>query len=333
MARVRRHRHGEALQRALGAGVVLHVAGPAEIDLERGAALHRILELGQDLHVRLRQHVGQHVEAAAVRHAEQHVRSAGGGGAVQDHVEDRDQQVQAFDREAGLAGEGAVQELLEGFDLAQAIEELDVVDRLDRRPEAARLSGVAQPVALLGHEDVRVVVAGGGAVDPPQRGDRLERVGRGGRDRPGDQAGRQARQHPVRHAVERSGERRITDRRGSQRIEGRRQVAVAADALGEVDRADDLGDVGAVDDAAGGGADRGIGYQAGVEFGPRRRVHRVRILAIPVVQLGHVGRVDTLEVVSLHGLVFSGARSQNCTAKSGRSGRRFSIPPVDELYL
>ena len=27
----------------------------------------------------------------------------------------------------------------------------------------------------------------------------------------------------------------------------------------------------------------------------------VRILAIPVVQLGHVGRVDTLEVVSLHG--------------------------------
>ena len=96
---------------------------------------------------------------------------------------------------------------------------VDVVDRLDRRPEAARLSGVAQPVALLGHEDVRVVVAGGGAVDPPQRGDRLERVGRGGRDRPGDQAGRQARQHPVRHAVERSGERRIADRRGSQRIE------------------------------------------------------------------------------------------------------------------
>ena len=39
----------------------------------------------------------------------------------------------------------------------------------------------------------------------------------------------------------------------------------------------------------------------GVEFGPRRCVHRVRILAIAVVQLGHIGRVDTLEVVSLHG--------------------------------
>ena len=155
----------EALERALGAGVVLHVAGPAEIDLERGAALHRILELGQDLHVGLRQDVREHVQAAAVRHAEQHVRSAGGGGAVEDHVEDRDQHVQAFDREARLAGEGAVQEPLERLDLAQAIEQLDVVDRRHRRPEAAGLDGVAQPLALLGHEDVRVVVADGRAVD------------------------------------------------------------------------------------------------------------------------------------------------------------------------
>ncbi len=115
------------------------------------------------------------------------------------------------------------------------------------------LGGMAQPVALFGHEDVRVVVAGGRAVDPPQRVDRLEGVGGGRGDRTADQAGRQPRQHPVREAVERRRQRWVAVRGGAQRIERGGEVPVAADALGQVDRADDLGDVGAVDDPAGGG--------------------------------------------------------------------------------
>ena len=131
--------------------------------------------------------------------------------------------------------------------------------------------------------------------------DRLEGIAGGRGDRTVDQAGRQPRQHPVREAVKRRRQRWIARRGGAQRIEGGGEVPVAPDALGQIDRADDLGDVGAVDDPAGGGGELGIRDQAGVELGPRRGVDRGRVLAIPVEQLGHVGRVDTLEVVSLHG--------------------------------
>ena len=51
------------------AGVILHVAHPAEIDPQRLRG-DRILELGQDLRVRLLQHVREHVQPAAMRHAD-----------------------------------------------------------------------------------------------------------------------------------------------------------------------------------------------------------------------------------------------------------------------
>jgi len=78
-------------------------------------------------------------------------------------------------------------------------------------------------------------------------------------------------------------------------------VPVAADALRQIDRADDLGDVSAVDDPSRSRGDVGVRDQTGIELGPGGRIDRGRILAIAVEQLGHVGRVDTLEVVSLHG--------------------------------
>ena len=87
------------------------------------ALLHRILELGEDLRVRLLQHVRQHVQPAAMRHADEHVGDAGLGG-VDDHlVEHRDEHVEPLDREPRLARERAVQEPLEGFDLGEPIEQ------------------------------------------------------------------------------------------------------------------------------------------------------------------------------------------------------------------
>ena len=62
-----------------------------------------------------------------------------------------------------------MQEPLEGFDLRQPIEQRDRIDRIGRRAEPAGLDRLAQPLALLGDEDVREVVAGGRAVDARSR--------------------------------------------------------------------------------------------------------------------------------------------------------------------
>ena len=161
--------------RAACAGVVLDVAGPRHVFAERLAA-DRILELGEDLRVRLVQHVRHHVEAAAVRHADQDVADAGLGGVADDLVEHRHEHVEPFDREARLAGEGAVEEALEHFDLRQPVEQRDGVDRIRGGAEASGLHRLAQPAALLRHEHVREVVAGRRAVDAAERLDDLVRM-------------------------------------------------------------------------------------------------------------------------------------------------------------
>src|SRR3954462_4561480 len=56
---------------ALGAVVVLDVAGPALRDRGDGLERRRALELGEDRLVRAAEVVGQHVEPAAVRHADE----------------------------------------------------------------------------------------------------------------------------------------------------------------------------------------------------------------------------------------------------------------------
>ena len=61
-----------ALVRAPRPGVILDVAGPAFVAALRGRAATRRLatfELGQDAGVRLAEHVGQHVQSPAMRHA------------------------------------------------------------------------------------------------------------------------------------------------------------------------------------------------------------------------------------------------------------------------
>jgi hypothetical protein len=100
--------------------VVLHVAGPAVIAALAHPCARPLVaaqELGDDLLVGLAKDVGQHVQPAAVRHADQHRPGARLGGRSDDLVEDRHQHPQPFEREAGLAGEGALEEPLERPDL------------------------------------------------------------------------------------------------------------------------------------------------------------------------------------------------------------------------
>ena len=142
-----------------------YFTSPVHAMSSRKCARHRLLELRQDLRVRLVEHVRHHVQPAAVRHADQDVADARLGRLADHLVQHRDEHVEPFDREARLAGEGAVQEALEGLDLRQPVEQRRRVDRIGRGAEAAGLRRLAQPLALGRHEHVRVVVAGRRTVD------------------------------------------------------------------------------------------------------------------------------------------------------------------------
>ena len=179
MARVRRDRdvHLSAWRGRAGTGVILDVAHPAQIEAQR-LRRDRILELGEDLRVGLLENVREDVEPAAMRHADHGLARAAVGGAADDLVQDRHEHVEPFDGESCLAGEGAMQEALEDFDLRDAIEQRRGAGRVHRRQEPARLRRMTQPFPFFGHEDLRVIEACRRAVDTPQLLDGVVGVGR-----------------------------------------------------------------------------------------------------------------------------------------------------------
>jgi hypothetical protein len=106
--------------------VVLHVAR-ARLRADRDGSL----ELAEDLAVGLAGDVGEHVEAAAVGHADR-APSRPARRALQDLVEQRDERLAALEREALLADVLGLQERLEGLGLVELVEDaqLLVVARL-----------------------------------------------------------------------------------------------------------------------------------------------------------------------------------------------------------
>ncbi len=239
VARIRRHRHDDLFPQPVRlrldarAGVILDVTHPAKIDAQPLAG-NRILELGQDLRVRLLQRMREHVEAAAVRHRDHHVLHAALRRVVDDLVDDRDHHVEALDRKARLAREGAMQEALERLDLRNTTEQLHAVDRIVWRTELAGLNGLAQPHAFVRHEYMVVVVAGGRTVDLAQLRNRVERVFSAGRGRPRHDRRRQLLQRVGGQTVRLRRERRVADRVvKAERIETRGKVAEAANRLGK----------------------------------------------------------------------------------------------------
>ena len=224
---------------ALGAEVVLDVAGSAldigRDDLDRPLAF----ELAQDLLVRHADRVREDVEPAAVRHADHDLVGTGRGGKLERLVEHRDQHVEALERELLLAEERAAQVALHPLDLAEARVEPALLVRAERRPEAPRLDRLAQPDALLVVADVLHLVAKRPAVglrEPRQRlGKRLALdvdPQDGGRD-PRLQLGRQLRLEPKRV------ECRVADRLRAERVEARGEVAVHPVGLDERHRGRD----------------------------------------------------------------------------------------------
>ena len=98
-----------------GAEVILDVAGAFDLVGIGGAAL----EFMEQRAMRLAHHLGQHVEAAAMRHAEHDLADAEIAAALDDLLQRRDQRFAAVEPEPLGAGELQVAELLEAFGLDQ----------------------------------------------------------------------------------------------------------------------------------------------------------------------------------------------------------------------
>ena len=101
-----------------GAEVILDVAGAFDVGRRRRAAL----EFMEQRAVRLAHHLRQHVEAAAVRHADHDFLYAEIAAALDDLLERRDQQLAAIEAEALGAGEFDVAEFFEPFRLDQLLQ-------------------------------------------------------------------------------------------------------------------------------------------------------------------------------------------------------------------
>ena len=150
-------RPAEGGELALGAQVVLDVAGALD-----GPRVDVALELAEDLGVALAHDVGQHVQPAAVRHADADLFEAVVGGLLTDLVEQGDGRLAALEREPLLTDELGLQEGLEDLGLVELVQDPQVLLAGQRlvRP----LHPVLDPLALGGLLDVHVLDADGPAV-------------------------------------------------------------------------------------------------------------------------------------------------------------------------
>ncbi len=131
-----------------------------------------------------------------------------------------------------LPGNVQMKKALEDLDPGDPVEQLDGVHRVLRRPELPGLDGAAEPLALCGHEDVVVIVAGGGAIDRAQALDGLQRMCSVLGRRSPHNRGRQASEHLVAQPVRFGLERRIANGLDHpERIEPRRKVPEPPDRL------------------------------------------------------------------------------------------------------
>ncbi len=132
-----------------GAEVVLDVARAQHVVGHGGA-----LELGEDRGVRLAHDVGEHVEPAAMRHADHDLVDPELGRAPDDRLERRHRALAAVETEPLGAGELDVQKALEALGDDQLLEDLPLV--LDARPQQVvrALHAGLNPGLLLGVLDV-----------------------------------------------------------------------------------------------------------------------------------------------------------------------------------
>ena len=109
----------------------------------------RVVELGEQVLRHLAERVDEHVEAAAVRHADDDLLHALAAGALDELVHRGDEALAAFEREALLADVLGVQVALEALGGGQPLEDVELLVGAERRLGADRLEPLLPP-ALLG---------------------------------------------------------------------------------------------------------------------------------------------------------------------------------------
>ena len=224
---------GRGLADALGAEVVLDVAGAAFGSRHDGLDRPLALELTQDRLVRLAERVREDGEPAAVGHADHDLVCAGLGGERDRLVEHRHHRVEALDRERLLAEEHAAQVALHPLHLAEPLEQALLLIWRQRLAVLPRLDRLAQPDAELVLGDVLDLVGDRPAVGLAQA---RERVGeRLGRDIEAEQVRRDLGLELGRQLGDQALgiERGVADGLGAERVEMRGEVAVHAVRLDE----------------------------------------------------------------------------------------------------
>ncbi|GBD41382.1 hypothetical protein HRbin39_00763 [bacterium HR39] len=135
------------------------VGGGAEVVLDVARAQHLVhhrlaLELGEDGGVRFAHHVGQHVEPAAMGHADHHLLGTEIRGGADHRLDRGDGGLAAVDAEALGAGELAVQEGLEGLGPGELQQDLALFLGRGVEDAAGALDGALDPGLLVRILDV-----------------------------------------------------------------------------------------------------------------------------------------------------------------------------------
>ncbi len=137
--------------------VILHVAGEQRIVV-------LALEFREQILRHLAERVHQHVQPAAVGHAEHELLHPGLARALQKVVEHRDHRVTAFERKTLLPDIARVQESLETFGRGEPLEDMALVVRRIARLRPDRLQPLLDPVLLHATGEVHVFDAESAAV-------------------------------------------------------------------------------------------------------------------------------------------------------------------------
>ncbi len=266
------------------AHVVLHVAGRSVL-----VVLELAFELVEQLARVLAEGVDQHVQTAAVGHADHHVLDAILAGAADDGVHHRDQRVAAFQREALLADVLGVQVALQAFGRGQALQGAALGVSVQLVVAAGCFQLLVDPLALLDLGDVhelRTDRAGVGRLQACQQVAQLH--ARLATDAAGAEL---AVEVGIGQAVERQAQVRGVDRRGqAQRIEAGVQVATRA--VGG-DQTTDIAFTLVARTVAGAGLQRFLGRVRNV--GDDGRVRNVACFAaLEAVEVGLPFGIDTV---------------------------------------
>jgi hypothetical protein len=284
--------------------VVLHVTGAGQLGELVGP-----LELGEHDRRRLAQHVDQHVQAAAVGHADHDLLDAANAALLDEVVEHRDQRVTAFQRKALLADVLGVQVALEALGRGELPEDVALLLRREAVVQHSLLEAVLQPQALLGLRHVGELRADVAAIDLPELRDHVAQL-HAFRDAADPAAREELRvevglrqaevgelQHPRHRPVHQSERVDVRDQVTAVGIdldEARHRALLLGGLATTVRERGDPRSRGALEERALEGPMGNLGGRRGaeaVEIVPPATVHGLRVGEVLLVEILYIGRV------------------------------------------